>query len=105
MNQIAKQRKLLLQLRSELVGHMHTQPFTIYDDVTIERLLEAQPKSLEELANVKGFPKDGKRIRGFGNSVIDIFTKCDRITGFAISTKEKDGDLVVGSDLKSLSAF
>ena len=27
-----KQRELLLELRSKLVGQLHTQPFTIYND-------------------------------------------------------------------------
>lgn len=94
-----KQRELLLQLRSDLVGKMHVQPFTIYTDDVIEALLEAQPKSLEELANVKGFPEGGKRIAGFGGAVIAVFTKCDKIDGIEVS-----GNRIV-TKLKPLEAF
>ncbi len=67
------QRQLLEELRSQLVGDLHTQPFTIYTDETIEDLLKAQPTSLEELSKVKGFPRDGKRIKQFGASIVAIF--------------------------------
>lgn len=67
------QREQLLQLRSELVGILHTHPGSVYTDRTIEDLLEAQPKSIEELTKVKGFPAGGKRVRAFGTLVVEIF--------------------------------
>lgn len=76
---ISKQRRLLMGLRSSLVGKEHTLPFTIYNDETIELLLQAQPQSLEELSQVKGFPKDGKRVKGFGESIVKIFTDTNNI--------------------------
>lgn len=66
-------RKQLEDLRSELVGVLHTQPFTIYTDETIEDLLKAHPMSLEELTNVKGFPANGKRVKCFGKAIVAIF--------------------------------
>ena len=69
-----EQRQALLSLRSQLVGKMHVQPFTIYKDETVEALVKTQPKTLAELSKVKGFPKDGKRIKGFGEAIIAIFT-------------------------------
>lgn len=98
-----KQRVLLLNLRSALVGKLHTQPFTIYNDATIDALLEAQPKTLSELSKVKGFPKDGKRIMGFGEAVIAVFTNCDQIQ--TIDVKTSGSDVSVGITLKPISAF
>ena len=49
------QEEQLLQLRSQLVGVLHTQPASVYPDETIEALLDAQPKSIGELPKVKGF--------------------------------------------------
>lgn len=98
-----KQRKLLLQLRSSLVGKMHVQPFTIYDDATVERLLQAQPHSLEELASVKGFPKDGKRIKGFGLAVVCIFSSPNKVDSFELSGDEEDVSVRVKA--KRMQAF
>lgn len=98
-----KQKNLLLSLRSMLVGKLHTQPFTIYPDAVIEDLLDAQPKTLEELSQVKGFPKSGKRIQGFGEAVVAIFKDCDRIENFEVNT---DGnEAIVGTKLRKLSVF
>ena len=80
-----KHRELLLKLRSMLVGKMHVQPYIIYDDDTIERLLDAQPKSLEDLKKVKGFPDTGKRFKGFGLQIVAIFTKPDTIEDFDVT--------------------
>lgn len=71
----SEQKRLLEELRSALVGELHTQPFTIYNDNVIEELLKVQPKTLEELATVKGFPTNGKRIKCFGKAVIKIFNQ------------------------------
>lgn len=98
-----KQRELLLELRSKLVGQLHTQPFTIYNDDTIELLLDAQPKTIEELAKVKGFPEKGKRVQGFGEAVIAIFNDTNRIENIKISGAGKGSRISVG--LKSMEAF
>ena len=102
-NSISKQRELLIELRSALVGSNHTLPFTIYNDDTIEDLLKAQPKSLDELVKVKGFPKNGKRVKGFGESIVEIFKGTNNIEGFNIKiNKDK---LEVSTKIKKSSVF
>lgn len=71
----SEQKQALINLRAQLVGAMHVQPFTIYQDTTIEALLAAKPKTLGELSKVKGFPAKGKRVQGFGEAVIAIFNE------------------------------
>lgn len=77
-----KQKELLEKLRSVLVGKLHVQPYIVYDDATIERLLDMQPKTLEDLKKIKGFPEKGKRFKGFGIQVIAIFNQPDTIADF-----------------------
>ena len=100
---IEKQRQLLIDLRSQLIGSKHTLPFTIYSDDTIEDLLEAQPMTLEQLAKVKGFPANGKRLNGFGESVVAIFTNTDSIAEINVSTDA--GALKITTKLENLSVF
>lgn len=98
-----KQRKLLQDLRGNLVGALHTQPFTIYNDETIEELLKVQPRSIEELCTVKGFPKDGKRVKNFGESIIAIFTDTDSISDFKIIGESENHFSV--NTIKKIKAF
>lgn len=102
---VATQRELLISLRSALVGSGHTLPFTIYTDETIEDLLTAQPKTIEQLSAVKGFPKDGKRVKGFGEHIIRIFTEPERIASVTISTNPGANGLEVKTNLRSLDVF
>ena len=98
-----KQRELLVQLRSELVGKMKVQPFTIYDDATIEALVQAKPKTLKELTSVKGFPATGKRVKGFGETIIKIFQDTDNIqTVKAFAGIDKQ---MTVSTVKKITAF
>jgi ribonuclease D len=99
----ALQRRLLVDLRSKLVGANHTLPFTIYNDDTIEELLKAQPTSMEELTQVKGFPAEGKRVKGFGESIVRIFTETEKIISMKVDTTESE--LIVGVELKPMSIF
>ena len=98
-----KQEDLLLDLRSKLVGAMHVQPFTIYTDATIDALIEAQPTSIEQLSQVKGFPSDGKRVKGFGEAIIAIFNDTNHID--SINVEGTAGKLEVSTVLKRMSAF
>lgn len=100
---LEQQRNLLLSLRSQLVGEKHTLPYTIYKDSDIEALLAAQPHSLEDLAKVKGFPKNGLRLTGFGDAIIAIFNDTDRIDKIQL-TKEGD-DYAVKTTLKKMELF
>lgn len=99
-----KQRQLLLDLRSSLIGEKNTLPYCIYPDATIEALLDAQPKTMEELVNVKGFPKDGKRVKGFGEAILAVFNDTDRVEGFNLK-KGQDAEFEVGTNLKRINAF
>lgn len=93
-NRIAKQRQLLLDLRAQMVSALHALPYTIYKDSDIENLLKAQPKSLAELSAVKGFPKQGKRVKGFGESIVKIFTDTDNCKTTKIKAKA-NGDIEI----------
>lgn len=94
-------RDLLLNLRSKLVGAMHVQPFTIYTDNTVEDLIKAKPKTIEDLEKVKGFPPKGKRVSGFGESVIAIFNGNVKDT----TVTSENGKISVGVELKKIEAF
>lgn len=98
------QRELLIQLRSDLIGSKHTLPFTIYSDTTIEDLLKAQPKTIEELVQVKGFPADGKRVRGFGESIIQIF-KNPEVINRVLVTVTDDSEIAIKTELKNMDMF
>ena len=100
-----KQRKLLLELRSSLIGKLNTMPYCIYTDEAVESLLDAQPKTIDELAKVKGFPKEGKRVKGFGEAIIAIFNNASRIEGFTLKEGKAAGEVEVGTTLKRISAF
>ena len=106
MNELVKnaQRSFLCQLRSKLCGRLHLQPFKIYTDKTVEDLILAQPKSIEELANVKGFPKDGFRIKGFGEAIIYVFNNTDKVASIDI-LESNDGNLEVKTSLKDMGLF
>ena len=96
-----KEKQLLLELRSKLVASMHVKPFTIYNDATIEELLRAKPASLAELEKVKGFPKNGKRIAGFGEAIVAIFAG-EEIETFEIAN---DGGFSVEPKVQKMEAF
>ena len=97
-----KQRKLLIELRAQLVGEEHTLPYCIYTDDLIEALIKKQPKTLQELSEVKGFPKEGKRVKGYGEAIVSIFTKTDQIESFELHT---ENGFEVGTNLRRVNAF
>ena len=86
-------REQLVNLRSELIGALHTHPSSVYSDKTIEDLIAAKPKTLDELTKVKGFPKNGKRVNCFGKAVCAIFNP---------STEKP---VTVAPSVETLSAF
>lgn len=97
-----EQREQLIELRHQLIGVLHTQPHTIYNNETIEKLLEVQPKSLDELATVKGFPRDGKRIKCFGKAVIAIFNPEFKA---ALEIEEKEKSTTASEAAKKMTQF
>lgn len=100
-----KQRDLLIKLRSKLIGQQGVLPYCIYTDATIEDLLDAQPKSIDELVKVKGFPAKGKRVKGFGEAIVAVFTNPDKVQGFEIKSGASTGEIEVGTSLKRMSSF
>lgn len=98
------ERELLIDLRSKLVGAMHVQPFTIYTDETILELLKHRPKTIAELEKVKGFPKGGKRVKGFGEAVVAIFSG-KKIERFEITGSAKSNDVAVNTKLQKMEVF
>lgn len=90
MTDLVKQRKLLKDLRSKLVGANKTLPYTIYRDKDIEALLKAQPKTLEDLGKIKGFPFDGIRHKNYGESILKVFTDPDSIATFELDTSKPE---------------
>lgn len=103
MKKEEQQRALLLKLRSKLVGKNRTLPYTIYTDRNIGDLLKAQPKSLAELAKIKGFPETGVRFKGFGEAIVGIFTGVEKIE--SIEVTEKNGDFIFETKLKRMNIF
>lgn len=100
---IEKQRGLLVNLRRKLVGQRHTLPYTIYRDEDIESLLTAQPHTIEDLEKVKGFPKDGLRIKGFGKSILEVFNNTNKVVD--IDLKVSDGVPEITVKLKRMQLF
>lgn len=103
MSTRAQEKNALIQLREQLIGELHTLPYTIYNDDTIENLLNVRPQSIEELIKVKGFPEKGKRVKGFGEAVVQIFVELDSIE--KIKVEEKDGEFEVITELSTMSLF
>lgn len=108
MSTINDQRNLLISLRSEILSKRGKDgkpllPYCVYRDADIEALLKAQPRSLEALWQVKGFPKGGKRVQGFGQAIVDIFLG-KRINKFQIK-QDKKGTVRIDAELKKASGF
>lgn len=97
------QKTLLLNLRSKLVGSNHTLPFTVYTDQNIEDLLDAQPTTMEELYAVKGFPKEGKRVKSYGESILQIFKEPEKIKSISVDVST-DG-VQVKTEIKNMKLF
>ena len=98
-----QEKEALINLREKLIGDLHTLPFTVYTDDQLETLLDARPQSIEELTKVKGFPAEGKRVKGFGEAIVKIFTGLDEMQD--ISIKEVNGDIEVVVELKNMGLF
>lgn len=89
------QRKLLKELRSKLVGVKTTLPYTIYRDADIEALVKAQPKTLDDLGKIKGFPSQGKRYKNYGESILAVFRNPSAIESFEIDETKPVAEIIV----------
>jgi len=94
----------LKKLRGHLAHKKQVKPYVIFNDKTFEALMLAKPKTLEELAKVKGFGGEGKRVSGWGQAIIDIFTRPEQTEDFSIEL-DADGDMVVTTKLQKMDAF
>lgn len=95
---------LLKKLRGHLAYAKQVKPYVIFKDTELADLLKVKPKTLEELSTIKGFPSTGKRVSSWGQSIIDIFTKTDKIEDFKI-TLDSEGDPVSETILKKMEFF
>lgn len=69
--QIEKDR--LLELRSKVAKREGQSTYLVFNDNELEVILNERPKTLEELSKIKGFPKDGKRVKAYGIELVSIF--------------------------------
>lgn len=97
------QRALLHQFRNRLSVLKKTRPYQIFDNDSIENVLKAQPKTLGELGKVKGFPKEGKRIKGYGEAVISIIKNPTIINEVVL--EESNGEIETKIILKKSNMF
>lgn len=81
---MASEKELLQKLRGHLAYKANMEPFKVFRDQELELLLKERPKTLEALAKIKGFPKDGARVTKYGNAIIDIFNRSEQIEDFKV---------------------
>lgn len=96
--------RLLRKLRRHLAYAKQVEPYKIFRDVELNLLLKNKPKTIEELAKLKGFPKDGKRVTCWGESIIKIFNKPEDIKDFEV-TLDGEGFPVAVPILKKMDLF
>lgn len=104
MNRQDEQRKALTLLRNRLCGEKHVLPYIIYTEQCIDELIKAQPKDLAELGKVKGFPKDGARIKNYGRAILYALWDSSTVKDFKIKP-DKDGYLQVETEMKEMTIF
>ncbi len=101
---MTKQEDLLRKLRGHLAYAKGVKPYVIFKDEELNAILNKKPKTIDELSTLKGFPKDGKRIANWGQSIVDIFTQTDKIEDFNIKSGAT-GEPVVETKLKRMNLF
>lgn len=76
-----EQIEALLKLRSKLAFEAKTKHSWSFSDDELKRLVIAKPRTLDALGELKGFPREGKRVKAYGQLIIDIFNGigCDDI--------------------------
>ena len=99
-----KQEELLRKLRGHLAYAKQVKPYVIFKDEELLEILKKQPKSLDELSTIKGFPRDGKRVEKWGQSIVDIFVQTDKVDDFELKM-DKDGEPIAKTKLKRMSLF
>lgn len=99
-----REEELLKKLRGRLAYTSGVEPYVIFNDQQFLEVLRVRPQTVEELSNIKGFPIEGKRIERWGQAIVDIFTKKDKIADFEIS-KDSEGEVIAKTVLRPMNIF
>jgi ribonuclease D len=99
-----KQEELLRKLRGHLAYKKGVEPYVIFKDSELYEVLYVKPKTLEDLAKIKGFPAKGKRVAGWGQAIVDIFTTPDAIEDFDVKL-DSSGEPVATTVMKKMNLF
>lgn len=67
----------LHKLRSDLAKKAGKGQYGSFNDQILIQIVMKRPKTLEELATIKGLPLNGKRVQGFGQAILDCVNKED----------------------------
>lgn len=67
-------------LLGDLVRETRMEPFRIFGESEILTLCYFEPRTLEELEGLPGFPKDGARVTKYGERIINVFNTRSRLT-------------------------
>lgn len=100
----AEEKELLLQLRSKLAFESKSAHSWSFSDKEMNLLLDSRPMSIEDLGQLKGFPLEGKRVKAYGNCIVDIFLG-KSISDFNAKIASSGEDLIVKSILKKSNLF
>lgn len=95
---------LLKTLRGRLAYSHQCEPYKIFGNKELMALLEVEPKTLEELATIKGFPSDGKRVANYGEAIIAIFNRPTEVKDFKIE-ETATGEFIAKPVLERLDLF
>lgn len=68
-----REKERLIELRSEVAKENGQSTYLVFNDEELEILLDKRPKTIDELSQIKGFPKDGKRVAAYGQKLVNIF--------------------------------
>jgi ribonuclease D len=101
---VKTEKEVLLTLRGSIAHSKQCQPFYVFRDVELDLLLKKRPTTLEALASIKGFPKEGSRVTKWGKAIIQVFIDHTQIQEFKVVGK-KGEDPVVSVTLKESRAF
>lgn len=100
---MSKEEFLLRKLRGRLAYSKQCKPYMIFRDTELKLLLDAKPKTKNELSKIKGFPSTGSRVRNYGQAIVDIFNQSDKIEDFKIDLNSEGEP--VATALQKLSVF
>lgn len=99
-----EKKRLLKNLRVHLAFKKGVEPYKIFRDTELTLLLKEEPKTLEELGRLKGFPPKGIRVTHWGEAIIAIFNKPERIEDFEIDL-DSDGNPIARVVLRKMEIF